>query len=57
MGPIDSYVAVKGATSVVEGKSNNWVLYVVVALLIVGVGVGIFFGARALKRRKQGGTA
>lgn len=56
MGPIDSYVAVKGATSVVEGKSSNWVLYAVVALLIVGVGVGVFFGIRAWKRRKQGGS-
>lgn len=56
MGPIDSYVAVKGATSVVEGKSSNWVLYLVVALLVVGVGIGVFFGVRAWKKRKQGGS-
>lgn len=56
MGPIDSYVAVKGATSVVEGKSNNWVLYLVIGLLVVGIGVGVFLGVRALKRRKRGGA-
>lgn len=56
MGPIDSYVAIKGATSVVEGKSSGWVLYLVIGLLVVGVGVGVFFGVRALQRRKQGGA-
>lgn len=54
MNPIDSYVAIKGATSVTEGEPTNWVPIVIAITLVIAVGLSLFFFLRNRKKKKGG---